>query len=135
MSATEAGLCTGYTASRISVLRGDPSFEELIAFYTQAKDVKVRDLNEKLVDVASEAAAILLDRMDLDPDKLNEDFLLDAVKVGADRTGFGPKQTNVNVNVNMGDKMKIARERATLMSPSLAPSGSVVDGEFTEIEK
>jgi hypothetical protein len=135
MSATEAGLCTGYTASRISVLRGDPSFEELIAFYTQAKDVKVRDLNEKLVDVASEAAAILLDRMDLDPDKLNEDFLLDAVKVGADRTGFGPKQTNVNVNVNMGDKMKIARERATLMSPSLAPSGTVVDGEFTEVEK
>src|SRR6266576_3734551 len=33
MSATEAGLVTGYTASRISVLRGDPAVEELISFY------------------------------------------------------------------------------------------------------
>src|SRR5258708_36547734 len=62
MSATEAGLVTGYTASRISVLRGDPSFEELIAFYRDVKLEKVRDLNDKLVDVASEAPVIPLDR-------------------------------------------------------------------------
>ena len=145
MSATEAGLVTGYTSSRISVLRGDPSFEELIAFYRETKDVKVRDLNEKLVDVASEAAAILLDRMDLEPEKLPEGFLLDAVKVGADRTGFGPKQTNVNVNVNLGDRMKAARERAALL-PSTRPQGpgqvshetslapTIIDGEFTEVK-
>jgi len=143
MSATEAGLVTGYTASRISVLRGDPSFEELIAFYRDVKLEKVRDLNEKLTDVASEAASILLDRMDLDPDKLGDDFLLDAVKVGADRTGFGPKQTNVNVNVNLGDRMKAARERAAL-APSTRGAGTVsheasltptiIEGSFTEVK-
>lgn len=146
MSATEAGLVTGYTASRISVLRGDPAFEELIAFYRDVKLEKVRDLNEKLTDVASEAASILLDRMDTDPDKLGPDFLLDAVKVGADRTGFGPKQTNLNLNVNLGDRMKAARERAALLpstprapgaggvshEASLAPT--IIEGSFTEVK-
>lgn len=151
MSATEAGLCTGYTGSRISVLRGDPAFEELIAFYKSAKDLPVQDLNDKLVAVAADSAALLLERMELEPDKFSNGELQDQLKLGADRTGHGPKSTNVNVNVNLGDRMRAARERAALApapfpgdaqrslgagvpSHAGASAPTIIDGDFTEVQ-
>lgn len=147
MGATEAGLVTGYTGSRISVLRGDPAFEELIAFYQGDKAKPVLDLQERMTSLALDATLELQDRLELDPEKVSTDQLLDTIKLTADRTGNGPKQTNVNVNVNLGDRMKAARERAALPAPvtqraganeashetSLAPT--ILDGEFTEVEK
>ena len=89
----------------------------------------------------------LQDRLELDPEKVSTDQLLDTIKLTADRTGNGPKQTNVNVNVNLGDRMKAARERAALPPPSTQRAGAngashetplaptILDGEFTEVEK
>ncbi len=146
MSATEAGLVTGYTGSRISVLRGDPAFEELIAFYTNEKAKPVQDLQDRMTSLALDATAELQDRLEIDPEKVSTDQLLDTIKLTADRTGNGPRQTNVNVNVNLGDRMKAARERAALSVPmsqragrvevnhevSLAPT--IIEGEFSEIK-
>lgn len=148
MSATEAGLVTGYTASRISVLRGDPSFEELISFYQGEKARPVLDLQERMTSLALDATAELQDRLELEPEKVSTDQLLDTIKLTADRTGNGPKQTNVNVNVNLGDRMKAARERAAALPPSMARTGPgsvsheadsapttlIIDGEFTEVK-
>jgi len=156
MSATEAGLVTGYTGSRISVLRGDPAFEELIAFYQGDKAKPVLDLQERMTSLALDATQELQDRLELDPDKVSTDQLLDTIKLTADRTGNGPKQTNINVNVSLGDRMKAARERAALSAPAarvgangtsheapLAPTtqaeglhrcDTVIDGEFTEVK-
>jgi hypothetical protein len=114
MSATEASMCTGYTPSRISVLRGDPAFEELISFYTREAALQVGDLQAKMTEVALEATAILQDRLEDTPDAFAVEDLHDLVKLTADRTGHGPasKTTNVNVNVNLGDRLRSARERA-----------------------
>lgn len=112
MSAGEAALCTGYTPSRISVMKGDPAFEELCTFYRSGRSDQVQDLGEKLLSVAHDAATILQERLEDEPEKFNVDALNEIVKLGADRTGFGPKATQVNVNVNLGDRMKSARERA-----------------------
>ncbi len=144
MSATEAGLVTGYTASRISVLRGDPAFEELIAFYQGEKARPVLDLQERMTSLAIDATSELQDRLELEPASVSTDQLLDTIKLTADRTGNGPKQTNVNVNVNLGDRMKAARERAALTppvrnagpdssAPSLAPT--IIEGSFTEVSR
>src|SRR6266705_1477454 len=62
MSAMEAGLVTGYTASRISVLRGDPAFEELISFYQGEKAKPVLDLQERMTSLAIDATSELQDR-------------------------------------------------------------------------
>lgn len=152
MSATEAGLCTGYTASRISVLRGDPAFEELIAFYRAPKDIKVQDLSEKLLAIAVESADEMLHRLDTESEGFSKGELQDNIKLGADRSGFGPqsKTTNLNVNVNLGDRMKAARERIAPMAAlpgsngrdqgaksvsheaSLAPT--IIDGTFSEVK-
>ncbi len=158
MSATEAGLVTGYTGSRISILRGDPSFEELISFYTSAKAETVRDYQEKAAIARNVATDLLIDKMEDEPEKFSPADCLDVAKTFADRTGHGPKATTVNVNVNLGDRMKAARERAALQpllparmgqvefshSAPLAPINqaeglrrldSVIDGQFTEVTK
>ncbi len=144
MSITESCLVTGYTPSRISVLRGDPAFEELIAFYRNDKAKTVLDYQEKLAIARNMATDGLIDRMEEKPEAFSAGDYLDIIKTSADRTGHGPKQTNVNVNVNLGDRMKAARERAaTIALPgrglgrvdssrgaSLAPT---IEGEFTEV--
>lgn len=146
MSATEAGLCTGYTASRISVLRGDPAFEELISFYRADKGASVLDLQAKFTALAKDATTEIQDRLELEPTSFGHDQLLDVIKLAADRSGNGPqsKTTNLNVNVNLGDRMKAARERVALTPPerttgarpvsheaSLAPT--IIDGTFIEV--
>lgn len=139
MSTTESCLVTGYTPSRISVLRGDPAFEELIAFYTQAKGELVRDYQDKAAIARNMATDLLIERMEDTPEAIGNDLALDVAKTFADRSGHGPKSTNVNVNVNLGDRMKAARERASRSGPresgheaTLAPT--IIDGSFTEVK-
>lgn len=147
MSATEAGLVTGYTGSRISILRGDPAFEELISFYRADRGAEVLDLQAKFTALAKDATTEIQERLELEPESFGLDQLLDTVKLAADRSGNGPqsKTTNLNVNVNLGDRMKAARERVGAPSlqglrdgarpvsheASLAPT--IIDGTFTEV--
>lgn len=147
MSATEAGLCTGYTASRISVLRGDPAFEELISFYRADRGSEVLDLQAKFTALAKDATTELQDRLELDPTQFTIDDLRESIKLAADRSGNGPqsKTTNLNVNVNLGDRMKAARERISPATSRLGESGTkavsheaalvptIIDGTFTEV--
>lgn len=154
MSATEAGLCTGYTSSRISVLRGDPAFEELIAFYRAGKAEQVLDYQQNAAIARNLATTIIIEKMDAELQRegqgdelVSAGMALDVAKTFADRTGHGPqsKTTNLNVNVNLGDRMKAARERVALSPPerttgarpvsheaSLAPT--IIDGTFTEVK-
>lgn len=146
MSATEAGLCTGYTGSRISILRGDPSFENLIEFYKADRGAEVLDLQQKFTALAKDATTEIQERLELEPEKFATAELLDVVKLAADRSGNGPqsKTTNLNVNVNLGDRMKAARERvsapareagakAVSHEASLAPA--IIEGVFHEVKR
>lgn len=114
LSVSDACAITGYTPSRVSILKGDPSFEELISFYTEAKGEMVLDLGAKMLANAREAATILAERLEDEPAAIGIDTLLDIQKIGADRTGFGPasRTTNVHVHMNLADRLKTARERA-----------------------
>lgn len=140
MSATEACLVTGYTPSRVSILRSDPAFEELISHYRDGRAAPVLDLQQRMTSLALDATAELHERLEAAPEQVSTDQLLDTIKLTADRTGHGPRQTNVNVNVNLGDRMKAARERASLQRlegpqsqpGSHGPAGTVIDGEFTK---
>lgn len=113
MGSAEACAITGYTPSRMSILKGDPAFEELLAFYRAGKGEAVQDLGDKLLAVARTAADELQDRLEDTPEAFDLASLESLVKTGADRSGYGPKSTQVNVNVNLGDRLKAARERAS----------------------
>lgn len=118
MSEAQACVVTGYTAGRISILKGDPAFEELISFYRDDKAGAVLDLQDRMTSLALDATAEIQDRLELNPDSFEIDSLTDIVKLTADRTGNGPKSTQVNVNVNLGDRMKAARQRVVPGSPT-----------------
>lgn len=113
LSVSDACAVTGYTPSRVSILRGDPSFEELIAFYQAGKGELVQDLGQKLLVNANVAAEILADRLETEPEAFGIDALHDTIKIGADRNGYGPqsKSTQVNVHVNLAGRLADARKR------------------------
>lgn len=106
---------TGYSSSRLSVLRTDPAFAELVNHYRVNREDAQRRLDERLADATGTALSVLQERLEDDPDKFDNGELLDTLKILADRAGFGPQktQTNVNLNIGMADRLKAARERAT----------------------
>jgi hypothetical protein len=109
----EAAILCRYTQSRMSVLLGDPAFQELVAHYRSVVNVEFVDFQKKLADLALDAASILQDRMEEKPEDLSDALLLQVVQVGADRTGHGPSQkTEVNVKIGLAGRIASAHERA-----------------------
>ena len=116
----EVSAVTGYTEARLSVLKNDPSFQELITYYQNNAAEKVVELRERMLTVGLDALDVLQERLDERPDDFKNGELTDVVRTMADRTGNGPSSSSVNVNVNaeLTDVMAKARARVELMRAS-----------------
>lgn len=111
MKGHEISLVTGYTESRISTLKSDPAFQDLIEFYRQ-NDIEIAaDLTQRLLNVALDATQEVHERLQDSPEVIPLEDLQSLIKLAADRTGYGPKSTNVNVNVDLSDRIRAARQR------------------------
>lgn len=109
-----AGTILGYDPARISVLKSDPTFMELVEFYSNDIQQKYVDKHEVLAGVMVDAALEIQERLDDDTkrEKISMRDLIKVVELGADRTGFGPTvRQEVNVNVNVASRLKQARQR------------------------
>jgi hypothetical protein len=105
----------GLTAARIGALRADPTFKELVDFYHNEVVDEYRTMHGQLAGIGEDALAVLRERLEDEPEKMSNTFLLDLVTKVADRTGNGPTSTtnqNVNVTVDLASRLKAARERA-----------------------
>lgn len=113
LSNWEAAMIAGYAPHRVAILNDDPTFKELVAFYHQEQAVVHQDLHEKLVGLSQDAADELATRLENEPEKLSTAQLQELVKLGADRTGYGPQSssTNVNVTVDISKRLEAARKR------------------------
>jgi hypothetical protein len=111
----ELSAITGYTVSHISILKSDPAMKNLIRHYSEEVDIVYTQVNEKLANVAGTALDIIQDRLE-DPEQAAElsiGQLAELTKLGADRTGNGPTtKSEVNVQVNIADRLEAARKRA-----------------------
>lgn len=133
----ETQFITGLSANRISILKNDPAFMELIEFYkakvAEIKDAAFINAQAKLAAIGSDALDELSDRLTETPDKVTNDELIDIVKLTADRTGNGPqsKSTNVNLNIDLAARVASGRQRVQrlLSAPSAADASVVVEGE------
>lgn len=114
MDETRAGILSNYTAGRVSVLKANPAFQELLAYYAST-------VEQEMVDFVSTSAALGIDilqelqrRLDEKPEQFTVSHLNDLYKSLADRTGHAPvtKSVNVNINEGLGERLRIARERA-----------------------
>ncbi len=110
---------TGYTLERIGMLKRDPTFVELVEFYSANKEANFRrDLRDRMEGVAVNAADELAERIENNPELIKTPTLIDIVKNFADRTGYGPQTTtNVNVNVGLAKRMEEAKRRMIDITP------------------
>jgi hypothetical protein len=109
-------MATGYSQSRISILKADPAFQELVAHYREAA---AEIYEEHQIDIAKKMAAVLSDTLDVqhdyvlsdDPDIRN---INDIAKFVADRAGYGPasKSTNTNFTFDLAGALAAGRQRA-----------------------
>lgn len=108
----EAQIIVGLTASRVSILKADPAFKELIDFYAKQVSETYYDMHKSMAGLGLDAVQVLREKLEDEPDEFTPGQLLEIVKVTADRTGYGPKTTqDVNVNVGLADKLEAARAR------------------------
>lgn len=130
----EVAAVTGRSINRVSMLKRDPAFIELVAHYrgvitaeyVQAADPVIGYLRNN----ALKAAAMLSDKLDAAEEKdefLPTRDLLGIAELGFDRTGYGKVNKNVNINVDFAAQLEAARKRSAAareprtIAPSHAP--------------
>lgn len=115
MEPGDAAITCGYVPSRVSILQADPAFQELLAFYRQSVEAKYLDMHGVLAGLSLDAAMELRERleddMNADEKKIPVGQLIQLTQLGADRTGFGPQSSQLNVNVDLAGRLQAARER------------------------
>lgn len=86
VKAVEVSAITGYSQSRISILQGDPAFQELVAYYrTQAAQVYV-DVHVRLAELGTVGIEVLQERLDEQPESFGNRELMSLVELTMDRT-------------------------------------------------
>jgi hypothetical protein len=96
---------TGYSISRISILRSDPTFAELVSYYKEnlekMRDALVTDHFKRMVGFRGDLIEEMIDRLHDSPELVSWKDLDDSLKTVADRTGMGPQTKNQNINMNI----------------------------------
>lgn len=135
LSGADISAMTGYSQSRISILKSDPAFAELVEHYRsrldelQAEAVTDNVLKVSAItrDLLEDAHELVLDgKIKSDPDRM-ESWL----KTFMDRSGLGPssKSTSVNINLDIAQKMARGRTRGDRFTKTI--EGTVNDGPET----
>ena len=108
-----AALAVGYEPSRVSILKADPAFQDLLAFYRENVDTQLAEYHERIAGLSVDAVEELRVRLEEDPESFSSSLLLEIATKTADRTGYGPSSnsTQVNINVYMADRLEAARKR------------------------
>lgn len=134
-SPAAAAALTGYQLPTVSILLADPSFKELMAFYRQNVDAQFVQLHDIMAGLSKDAALVLRERLEEDPDQVSTQHIVEILKTTADRTGHGPKSTqDVNVNVSLATRLEEARKRVAARMIDALPA-DMVDITPTEVEK
>lgn len=113
MSNNEASIITGYDPSRISILKSQPLFQQMMQEYKDQSSGIAADFVERANTLGLTVLSRLQEQVE-DREDISLSTLLEVGKFAADRSGNAPttKTQNVNVNVNFGDKLRAARDRA-----------------------
>jgi hypothetical protein len=113
VSPGEAAIIMGYEGSRVSILQGDPAFEELIEFYRDKVDLEFSAVMGQIAGLSKDLILELRDRLEDDPEKFSIGQIRELLGLTLDRSGFGPTHKQVtDVNINLSSRLDMARERA-----------------------
>ena len=82
----EASLITGYSPSRISILRNDPAFASLMEYYSTQVEAKYLDVHERLAALGLSTIDELQERLESDPDSFKNRELMELAEFALDRS-------------------------------------------------
>jgi hypothetical protein len=114
----DAGLRAGYSASRVSILKKDPSFANLVKSYAESEDLSFYTQRDEYYDLLManglRAEGLIADRLDAaeSGDDIPTRELIAIARDAADRVGYGKRQTNVNVNIDFAARLDRAIKRS-----------------------
>ena len=86
-SATDASVITGIAQCRISVLKADPAFKELMAHYSAIKVHVYTDVHQRLAQVAMAAVEEIQARLEEAPQDVPTRGLIEIATMALDRSG------------------------------------------------
>ncbi len=119
----ECASITGYGISRISILCSDPTFKELVTFYSDNVDMEFLDSQAQMAGLKKDAIIELRERLEDDPVAFSKTQLLEIITKMGDRTGDGPvTKSDVHVHIDVAKRLETARKRIA--------DAKVIDGEI-----
>lgn len=112
----EVSAVTGYSPSRIEALQADPSFQMLMAFYQEKKEVAYVDMHKRIAALGEDAVAEIHERVVDTPQDISTNALIEIAKLALDRSGHGPMQ-RVQVSVMTPEMIaEMKAQAATLIN-------------------
>jgi len=104
----ECSLITGYTPNRISVLKQDPAFQELVIYYEGQVKVQFLDVHARLAALGMATVDELQQRLEDDPSAFKNRELMELAQMLLDRTVApaaagrgGSNGTGPGLNINI----------------------------------
>lgn len=129
----EIAAITGYSQSRISILKSDPAFQELVEHYRKiALDAAAEITADRAVKMAALHDLIVeekLTRLEESPESIDHETLDKWDRTAADRTGMGPQTKSMNVNLNVGIADQLAARSRRTSLPGASAKASLPSGE------
>ena len=123
LSATEVSAITSYSLSRISILKRDPSFKDLVAFYQKQKTEQFADVQKRLATLSLDAIGEIQERLAEKPDSISTSQLIELSKVTLDRAGYSPVAKSQNISVSMSaEELRELRQAANRGDVEVVPS-------------
>lgn len=87
----EVSQITGFSQSRISILKQDPAFRELLDFYHGHQTEVFADITGRLKDLGADAINELSRRLEEEPETMGNKEITELLKTTFDRAGYGPQ--------------------------------------------
>lgn len=123
LSETEVSAITSYSLSRISILKRDPSFKDLVAFYQKQKTEQFVDVQKRLATLSLDAIGEIQERLAEKPDSISTSQLIELSKVTLDRAGYSPVAKSQNISVSMSaEELRELRQAANRGDVEVVPS-------------
>jgi hypothetical protein len=113
---TAAASISGFALSRISILKDDPAFSELLEFYSaQTEDFRA-DMVQQLNTMSMDSLQVLSERVRDNPEEVTNNTLIELVKLGADRSGVGPSSTQQVEHTHILDQSDLDKLKQEVIS-------------------
>lgn len=94
MSGIEISAVTGYSGSRISILKNDPSFQELVAFYHEQALAQYGDIHKRLAAFGFSCLEEAQERLEANPENFSLKELREWMNTVLDRSVAPSKVTS-----------------------------------------